>query len=172
MGPAPRTSTRSPVATTPRRIACQATAAGSTRAAATSETLSGTGTTRYAGTVTEVSDDHDVVVECTGAPDMVEQALAALRQGGRVVLVGDAGQATISPRMWLAKEATLIAAAGYTRAEIVQTLQLIADRGIEPEKLHTRTVGIGSLADGLADLTAADTDDIKIVLDPRIKENS
>ncbi|MDV7352062.1 alcohol dehydrogenase catalytic domain-containing protein [Rhodococcus oxybenzonivorans] len=130
------------------------------------------GAHRVAATVTEVSDDHDVVVECTGAPDMVEQALAALRQGGRVVLVGDAGQATISPRMWLAKEVTLIAAAGYTRAEIVETLQLIADRGIEPEKLHTRTVGIGSLADGLAGLTAADTDDIKIVLDPRIKENS
>ncbi|QMT03550.1 zinc-dependent alcohol dehydrogenase [Gordonia jinghuaiqii] len=120
---------------------------------------------------TDLVDEYDVVVDCTGDPDTIDQSLGVLCQGGRVVLVSDAGSATIAPRMWLAKEASMIAAAGYTRAEIVETLDLIAAGRIQPEKLHTRTVGLGSLSIGLEDLAASDTTDIKIMLDPRIKEN-
>lgn len=111
---------------------------------------------------------HDVVFECTGDPEMLQHAVNAVRQGGRVVLVGDAATATIAPRLWLAKEVTVISAAGYSRSEIVQVLALMADGRLDPAVLHTRTIALDGLADGLADLADALTEDIKVVLDPRI----
>lgn len=111
---------------------------------------------------------HDIVFECTGDPEMLQQAVDAVRQGGRVVLVGDAATATIAPRLWLAKEVTVIAAAGYSRAEIVEVLQLMADGRLDPTALRTHTIALDGLADGLAALADALTEDVKIVLDPRI----
>ncbi|MDT2005825.1 alcohol dehydrogenase catalytic domain-containing protein [Rhodococcus opacus] len=114
--------------------------------------------------------EPDVVFECTGASELLQSAVGRARQGGKIIVVGDAVSAEVQPRLWLAKEATVIAAAGYTRAEIIEAMSLIAVGRVEVTPLHTRTIGLASLAGALHTLGGGSTNDVKILVDPRIEE--
>jgi len=113
----------------------------------------------------------DIVFECTGMPQALQSAVDHVRQGGKIIVVGDAAFAEVQPRLWLAKEATVIAAAGYTRAEMEQAMNLIADGRVTVTPLHTRTVGLGALAGALIDLAEACPKDVKILVDPWMEDS-
>jgi (R,R)-butanediol dehydrogenase / meso-butanediol dehydrogenase / diacetyl reductase len=108
-----------------------------------------------------------VVLECVGAGDSVQQAVDLVRQGGRVVLLGDASVTTISPKLWLAKEVTVVASAGYSRGDIRQVVELMAAGRLAIGPLHTRTIGLGGLAEVLGDLAGDGSREIKVLVDPR-----
>lgn len=109
----------------------------------------------------------DVVIECAGQGESVEEAVGFARQGGRVVLVGDAASTIIAPRMWLAKEVEVVAAAGYVREDFRRAVQAIADGQIRVKPIYSRTIKLQNLATTLRDLAADTTDDMKIMVDPR-----
>jgi threonine dehydrogenase-like Zn-dependent dehydrogenase len=111
-----------------------------------------------------------VVIECVGIGDSVQQAVHLVRQGGRVVLLGDAGASTIVPRLWLAKEVTVIAAAGYSREDIRQVVQIMSAGHLAVDPLHTRTIGVAKLAEVLDDLAGDASREIKVLVDPRLED--
>ena len=108
-----------------------------------------------------------VVLECVGTGNSVQQAVDLVRQGGRVVMLGDASTATILPKLWLAKEVTVSASAGYSREDIRQVVGLMASGCIATDPLHTRTVGLTALAEVLGDLGGGQSREIKVLVDPR-----
>jgi 2-desacetyl-2-hydroxyethyl bacteriochlorophyllide A dehydrogenase len=109
----------------------------------------------------------DIVIECAGQGESVEEAVAFARQGGRVVLVGDAASTTIAPRMWLAKEVEVVAAAGYIREDFRRAARAITDGHISVKPIYSRTIQLKDLATTLRDLAADTTDDMKVMVDPR-----
>ncbi len=109
----------------------------------------------------------DVVLECVGTSAAVQQAVDLARPGGRVTLIGDAASATVAPRLWLAKEVTVAASAGYSRRDIEEAMELMADGRVRAEPLRTRTIALRELAATLQGFVDGNTDDIKVMVDPR-----
>jgi threonine dehydrogenase-like Zn-dependent dehydrogenase len=75
----------------------------------------------------------DVVIEAAGAPDAVPQALDLVRDGGRVVVVGqytDAGSTTINPHLQLnRKHAEVLGCWGCDYSHFHRALQVLAAQG-------------------------------------------
>ena len=70
----------------------------------------------------------DVVFECAGVPQTVQQSIDFVRRGGVVSLVGMAtADAQIAPGGWLVKEVRLAASIGYLHEEFDVAMQLVAD---------------------------------------------
>ncbi len=109
----------------------------------------------------------DVVFECAGIPQTVDQSVKLARRGGVVSLVGMATvPAEISPGDWLIKEVRLVASLGQLHDEFDTAMQLVADGRLKLEPLHTKTVKLSQIDQGFQDLLAGG-DQIKILVDPR-----
>ncbi|MGL5858666.1 MAG: zinc-dependent alcohol dehydrogenase [Angustibacter sp.] len=110
----------------------------------------------------------DVVYECVGRPDAIQEAVELARRGGTVAMVGVTEQpATISPLTWLLKEIRTVAAIAYTREDFELAVGMLADGRIDVDPLHTATVGLDDLATTFVDLTTNPGDQIKVIVDPR-----
>jgi len=109
----------------------------------------------------------DVVIECAGAPPLLQTAVDLARQGGRVTLLSYIGQpAMISPARWMAKEVTVTGAVAFTHDDVRRAMALVADGRVRVLPLHTGTVGLGELPATLQHLAAGAVDDIKVLVDP------
>jgi (R,R)-butanediol dehydrogenase/meso-butanediol dehydrogenase/diacetyl reductase len=99
----------------------------------------------------------DVVMECTGVPQLLQTAVDMCRVGGVVGLVSFLAQpATINAARWLAREITLVASNAFTHD----------DCRVKTKPLHTRTVALHNLDSTLRDLATATTEDIKVLVSP------
>ena len=108
----------------------------------------------------------DVVFECAGIPQTVEQSVSLVRRGGVVSLVGMATvPAEISPGNWLIKEVRLVASLGQLHDEFDTAMQLVADGRLKLAPLHTKTVSLSNIDDGFQALLAGG-DQVKILVDP------
>jgi (R,R)-butanediol dehydrogenase/meso-butanediol dehydrogenase/diacetyl reductase len=109
----------------------------------------------------------DVVFECAGIPQTIDQAVSLAKRGGVVSLVGLATvPAEITPGSWLAKEIRLTASLGYLNEEFDLTMGLVQDGRLALEPLHTKTVGLADLAGAFALLHDSPAE-IKILVRPR-----
>jgi (R,R)-butanediol dehydrogenase/meso-butanediol dehydrogenase/diacetyl reductase len=109
----------------------------------------------------------DVVFECAGIPQTVDQSVTLVRRGGVVSLVGMATvPAEISPGGWLIKEVRLVASLGQLHDEFDTAMQLVADGRLQLEPLHTGTVPLSEIDRGFQDLLSGG-DHVKILVDPR-----
>ena len=75
----------------------------------------------------------DVVIDYVSTPATLEAGAKALGRRGRLVTLGGAGQSfNVSAREMLLKEQSLLGSRYVTRAEIVETLDLVARRDVWP----------------------------------------
>jgi (R,R)-butanediol dehydrogenase/meso-butanediol dehydrogenase/diacetyl reductase len=109
----------------------------------------------------------DVVFECAGIPQTIDQAASLAKRGGVVSLVGLANvPAQITPATWLVNEVRLAASLGYLNEEFDLTMGLVQDGRLALAPLHTRTVALPEI-DGAFALLHDSADEIKILVDPR-----
>ncbi|MFL6089631.1 MAG: zinc-binding dehydrogenase [Aeromicrobium sp.] len=107
-----------------------------------------------------------VVFECVGVPGIVDQIIAGAPMMTRVVVVGVCMEPdTIRPAIAINKEIDLRFVIGYDPAEFVQTLQLIASGKVDPNPLHTGTVGLDGVA-GAFEALGNPERHAKILVDP------
>jgi 2-desacetyl-2-hydroxyethyl bacteriochlorophyllide A dehydrogenase len=109
----------------------------------------------------------DVVLECAGTEEALQQAVDVIAPGGRIVLLGDPLTATVAPRLWLAKEVTIVASAGYSRSDIEAVMGLMAAEKVRTAPIHTRTISLDAIGQCLQGFVDATTQDIKVLVDPR-----
>jgi (R,R)-butanediol dehydrogenase/meso-butanediol dehydrogenase/diacetyl reductase len=111
----------------------------------------------------------DVVLECAGVPALLQKAADLTRIGGVVSLLSYiAAPVTINAARWLGRELTLVGSNAFTRDDVVRAMGFLADGRVQVTPMHTRTIGLAGLADTLAALAAGSTDDVKVLVDPRL----
>jgi L-iditol 2-dehydrogenase len=120
-----------------------------------------------AGSAAELGS-HDLVFEAVGRVDAWEQAFAATRPGGTVVLVGGCPSGTTvelptGPLHY--DEVDVRGAFHHTRTEVDQAIALLAAGDVEWRAFAGATVGLEQLADALRAPTAGEAR--KLVVDPR-----
>ncbi len=110
----------------------------------------------------------DVVFECAGIPQTINQSVGLCRRGGVVSLVGFPNlPAEINAAEWLVKEIELVASLGYLREEFDVAQALVEDERLKLAPLHTSTVSLDGI-DGAFARLATDPEEVKILVDPRI----
>jgi (R,R)-butanediol dehydrogenase/meso-butanediol dehydrogenase/diacetyl reductase len=108
----------------------------------------------------------DVVFECAGIPQTIDQSASLAKRGGVVSLVGLANApATITPGTWLVNEIRFVASLAYLNEEFDLTMALVQDGRLELGPLHTKTVGIREIDAAFA-LLNDDPAEIKILVRP------
>jgi len=106
----------------------------------------------------------DVVFECAGIPQTIDQAASLVKRGGVVSLVGLANlSAQITPSTWLLNEIRLVAALGYLNEEFDLTMGLVQDGRLALAALHTKTVLLKEMDAAFA-LLNDDPAEIKILV--------
>jgi (R,R)-butanediol dehydrogenase/meso-butanediol dehydrogenase/diacetyl reductase len=111
----------------------------------------------------------DVVLECSGVPALLQTAADLARTGGLVGLISFLAQpATINGARWLAKELSLVASNAFTHDDFRRSMAFLADGRVEAAPLHSRTVGLDDLEATLRGLSAGPTEDVKVLVDPRL----
>jgi (R,R)-butanediol dehydrogenase/meso-butanediol dehydrogenase/diacetyl reductase len=110
----------------------------------------------------------DVVLECTGVPQLLQNALDLTRAGGTVGLLSFLAQPpTINAATWLAKQMTLVASSMFTHDDLRRSMALLADGRVRALPLHSRTVDLADLEPTLRELASGSADDVKVLVDPR-----
>ncbi len=111
----------------------------------------------------------DIVYECVGRPFAVQTAVDMARRGGAMCLIGLAEEdAPISPGAWLVKEISVTSSLAYLHEEFEMAMGMIADGRVVVEPLHSSTVGLADLGSALADLASGSSDQVKVLVDPRL----
>jgi (R,R)-butanediol dehydrogenase/meso-butanediol dehydrogenase/diacetyl reductase len=111
----------------------------------------------------------DVVLECSGVPALLQTAADLARTGGVVGLISFLAQpATINGARWLAKELSLVASNAFTHDDFRRSMAFLADGRVRAAPLHSRTVGLDDLEATLRGLAAGPSEDIKVLIDPRL----
>jgi L-iditol 2-dehydrogenase len=111
---------------------------------------------------------HDLVFEAVGRVEAWEQAFAAARPGGTVVLVGGCPSGTTAelptgPVHY--DEVDVRGAFHHTRVEVDQAIVLLAAGDVDWHAFAGETIGLDRLADALRAPTAGEAR--KLVVDPR-----
>lgn len=110
----------------------------------------------------------DVVIECAGAPALLQAAVDLVRPGGTVTLLSNVVQpATVDASGWMAKEVDVRGALAFTHDDVVRAMALMADGRVRAAPLHTRTIGLHELQATLDELALGASDDVKVLVDPR-----
>jgi (R,R)-butanediol dehydrogenase/meso-butanediol dehydrogenase/diacetyl reductase len=108
----------------------------------------------------------DVVFECAGIPQTIDQSASLAKRGGVVSLVGLANvPATITPGTWLVNEIRFVASLGYLNEEFDLAMGLVQDGRLKLAPLHTKTVALGEMDAAFA-LLNDDPSEIKILVRP------
>lgn len=111
----------------------------------------------------------DVVYECAGRTEAVDQAMAGVRQGGSIVLVGQSTTpGPIVPAELIAREVTVRASLGYTVADVHRALDLMADDRFRVSAIHERLVGFADLPDAFAELADNPAARRKVLFSPEL----
>ena len=108
----------------------------------------------------------DVVYECSGDPGSVAAALALVRRGGRVAVLGAAPELRLDPVPWLFKEVTMTASVGFGVEELARTLDLLAEDRLRVGVLHRQPpIPLAELPARFSDV-AAGRGAVKTLVDP------
>lgn len=112
----------------------------------------------------------DVVFEAVGSSAAMAAALDAVKPGGKIVTVGNSIEPTIEidiNRLVL-RETHLIGSVSCTRKEFSETIELIANGMIDPDRYITDIVGLEGLQHAFERLTSKTDPVVKIVMKPTL----
>ncbi|HUR76960.1 MAG TPA: alcohol dehydrogenase catalytic domain-containing protein [Acidimicrobiales bacterium] len=111
-------------------------------------------------------DGAPLVVECTGRPRVLDQAMQLTAVNGRVAVVGMCiANDTIFPWWGLHKELDVRFSIYYGRDDFTDTIAAFADSALSPDGLVTETIGLDQVPERFARLAARD-DAGKVVITP------
>jgi threonine dehydrogenase-like Zn-dependent dehydrogenase len=105
-----------------------------------------------AGAGTPADDELDLVVETAGAPVAVRQATELCRPGGRVVLLGIAGEGrslTLPSDLLVGKDMALIGSIAYPSAVWSRVVGLVADRVLDLDPIVTHHFPVSEFEDAV-----------------------
>ena len=109
----------------------------------------------------------DLVYDCAGIPQTMQQSVDMVRRGGSVCLVGVTGEeARINPIRWISKEITLNTSIVFTLEEMKATANMIQDGRIAVAALRDGVVDLDALGSTIDDLAHRRLDAVKILVDP------
>ena len=98
-------------------------------------------------------DGPDLVLEATGQPGLIQEALTSVRFRGRVVVAGAClGEDRIRPLPAMAREATLHFALAYEKDDFQYTVDVLAAGRIDPRPMVTERVPLEGLPGAFAAL--------------------
>lgn len=118
------------------------------------------------GEVEPAATGASLVVECSGAPGVIDQAMRLAAIDGRVAVVGIClAPDTFLPWSGLHKELDVRFAMYYGRDDFTETIDAFAARRIEPAPMITETVDLDGLPARFAELVL-DPDAGKVVVVP------
>lgn len=110
----------------------------------------------------------DVIYECAGSSDTLSLAVAAVRQGGSIVLVGRSeSPGAVAPVDLIKKHVTVRASLGYTVTDVHRALDLMADDRFRVSAIHERLVGFGGIEAAFADLADNPSARRKVLFSPK-----
>lgn len=111
------------------------------------DTARGIGATGVAGSIAELGDDFDVIVDYAGFGTTTAEAIENVRLGGRVVQVGMGRlEATISTKALILKSVTLVGSQGGTIDDVQGVYDYFATGKIDPTVIE---IGFDDIPDGL-----------------------
>lgn len=91
----------------------------------------------------------DIVYEATGNPDSVAQALAMVRNGGKVVLIGiHSGPATFDPTPLVRMSKSIIGAYTYNVETWQRAMELFSNGGVDPEAVISHRLPLQAADEG------------------------
>ncbi len=108
----------------------------------------------------------DVAFEAVGIPSTVAMAIASVRKGGTVVLVGNVTPAAELPLQWVVSRQLTLAGSAASCGEYPQALELIASRRIDVGRLLSEVAPLADGAAWFARLREPGTELLKVVLQP------
>lgn len=115
--------------------------------------------------VTQLSSyDAATFIDCSGASKAISAEIAAVRRGGRVVLVGLGEPVEFDASEAILKEIEIVGSAGYSRSDFSRAVELLASGVIPTEPLITRIADIDKAAEVFAELSDPRTGHVKILL--------
>ncbi len=107
-----------------------------------------------------------VVIECSGRPGLIEQALEMTAVDGRVVVVGICLQNdAIFPFWGMSKELDIRFSIYYGREDFIDTLDALGSRRLDAVPMVTETIGLDELPERFARLER-DPDAGKVIVRP------
>jgi len=93
----------------------------------------------------------DLVFDCAGARGVVDDALHALAQGGRLCLVADPHHAVIeNARLIMLHEIDLRGCLAYTSAEFAEAIELLASGAVDLSPLVSHRFPLSAIAEAFA----------------------
>lgn len=109
-----------------------------------------------------------LVVECSGAPGTIDDAIRLGRIGARVVLMGISGHpVTIQAGAWLLKEISMSPSVGYSMADFKAGVKAVGDGVVTARKLQTETVGLDAAQRSFEVLRRGEQ--VKVQLAPEVR---
>jgi threonine dehydrogenase-like Zn-dependent dehydrogenase len=109
-----------------------------------------------------------VVVECVGAPGVVQALIEAAPAGAQIVVAGVCMETDrIEPSIAITKEIELTFVFGYTPEEFAGTLRQLADGVIQVSGLVTGKVGLDGVGQAFSDLGDPESH-VKILVEPQL----
>ncbi len=109
----------------------------------------------------------DVVFECAGIPDTIDQSARLVRRGGVVSLVGVPNRAAeIDGAFWLMQEIRLTSSLAYVHEEFDIAQGLVRDGRIRCAPLHTDTASLADIQGAFERLARAPSE-VKILVNPK-----
>jgi threonine dehydrogenase-like Zn-dependent dehydrogenase len=127
------------------------------------------GTSGVFGRATEVRaamDGTPLVLECSGRPEAIQQAIDLALPGGRVVLLGIAvAEVTLVPVFWITREITVLGSINSQLEDFDAALQLLAARP-EVSNIVTRRISLAEVPQTFVELLHPSGMG-KVVIDPR-----
>jgi (R,R)-butanediol dehydrogenase / meso-butanediol dehydrogenase / diacetyl reductase len=125
-----------------------------------------TGEPIAAGVAETTGGGPSVVLECSGRPGLIEQAIELTAVEGRVVVVGICPQNDeIFPFWALSKELDVRFAIYYGRDDFTDTLEALSARRLDARSMVTETIGLDQLPERFAQLER-DPDSGKVLVRP------
>jgi D-arabinose 1-dehydrogenase-like Zn-dependent alcohol dehydrogenase len=96
----------------------------------------------------------DVILDCAGVGDTLDASLAALRPGGRAVRLAleYAPMQLTDPMAWVRSELSLVGSYGFTRFEIIEALDLIAEGRLRLAESISHRIRLGGVERALKDM--------------------
>lgn len=111
-------------------------------------------------------DGTPLVLECSGRPEAIQQAIDLALHGGRVVLLGIAlAEVTVVPVFWITREITVTGSINSQFEDFEAALRLLAARP-EVANIVTKRVGLGEVPATFEELLHP-AGVGKVVIDPR-----
>lgn len=125
----------------------------------------GLGADRLLASVSEETGSVPLVVECSGRPEMIQEAANRCSPGGRVVLLGvPMAEATVAPLVWVTREISVVGSISSTDEEFAEAL-LTLEREPSIAGIITRRISLDEVPDAFEQLIHSPADG-KVAVEP------